>query len=179
MTDRTTRQFANETTVPIAQSKEQITEELHRLGATSWPDFRDDDPHSCMVLTFSIGKHTYRIILSLPDINSQKYCYTASGKYTTSPLTRRRNWIQDCLPKWRQLYLYIKAIRVAKETPIILLEDVLLPYRVLPNGRTVAEWLGGELSEAIERQQMPALPPAQTPSQPQQIVISPAYEPDE
>ena len=143
MASRPLRQFAIDTVVPVEQSRDQILDELTRLGAYGI-NFTEDIADSRMILTFQVKDQPYRIALQLPDLSDDKYGWTPSGRHTMSLRTRRAAWLLDCRPKWRQLYIFIKALRVAKESPLFPVEDLLLQFRVLPGGQTAAEWLALE-----------------------------------
>ena len=148
MASKPLRQFATDTVVPVEQSRDQILDELTRLGAYR-VEFTEDVADSRMILTFHVNDQPYRIALQLPDLSDDKYGWTPSGRQTMSLRTRRAAWLLDCRPKWRQLYIFIKALRVAKESPLFPVEDLLLQFRVLPGGQTAAEWLALESPSAI------------------------------
>lgn len=64
---------------------------------------------------------------------------------------------------WRELYLLIKAKLVALESKRITIKDEFLAYTVMPDGRTVSEWLQPQLEDAYKSGKMPPLLPGAEP----------------
>jgi len=64
-------------------------------------------------------------------------------------------WQQACRARWRALLLCIKAKLEAIESGITEFEDEFLPYIVLPDGRTAAEWLRPQIAIAYKTNRMP------------------------
>ena len=63
---------------------------------------------------------------------------------------------------WRELFLLIKAKLVAVESKRITIKDEFLAYTVMPDGRTVSEWLQPQLEDAYTSGKMPPLLPGPT-----------------
>lgn len=61
--------------------------------------------------------------------------------------------------KWRLLLLLIKSKLEAIEQRAAVFEEEMLPYTVMPNGQTVAEWLGPQLEARLRDGTMPPLLP--------------------
>ena len=55
--------------------------------------------------------------------------------------------------------LWIKALLEAAESGIIALQEAIAPYAVLPNGRTVGEWLAPQIDEIYRTGEVPMLLP--------------------
>lgn len=51
---------------------------------------------------------------------------------------------------WRVLYWHLKAMFEAADSGVIAVEDIILPYVVTPDGRTIAEHIRPKLAEARE-----------------------------
>lgn len=49
---------------------------------------------------------------------------------------------------WRVLFWHIKAMFEAADSGVIAVEDIIMPYIVTPDGRTIAEHIGPKLAEA-------------------------------
>jgi hypothetical protein len=48
---------------------------------------------------------------------------------------------------WRVLYWHLKAMFVAADSEVIAIEDIIMPYIVTPDGRTIAEHVAPKLAE--------------------------------
>ena len=48
---------------------------------------------------------------------------------------------------WRVLYWHLKAMFEAADSGVIAIEDIILPYIVTPDGRTIAEHVQPHLSQ--------------------------------
>lgn len=48
---------------------------------------------------------------------------------------------------WRVLFWHLKAMFVAADSEVIAIEDIIMPYIVTPDGRTIAEHIAPKLAE--------------------------------
>lgn len=67
----------------------------------------------------------------------------AAAKKTNSPSARD----QEERRVWRVLYWHLKAMFEAADSGVIAVEDIILPYIVTPDGRTIAEHVAPQLAE--------------------------------
>ena len=51
---------------------------------------------------------------------------------------------------WRVLYWHLKALFEAADSGVIAIEDIIMPYIVTPDGRTIAEHVAPKLAEMRE-----------------------------
>lgn len=51
---------------------------------------------------------------------------------------------------WRVLYWHLKAMFEAADSGVIAVEDIIMPYIVTPDGRTIAEHVAPKLAEMRE-----------------------------
>jgi hypothetical protein len=51
---------------------------------------------------------------------------------------------------WRVLFWHLKAMFVAADSGVIAVEDIIMPYIVTPDGRTIAEHIAPKLAEMRE-----------------------------
>jgi hypothetical protein len=51
---------------------------------------------------------------------------------------------------WRVLFYHMKAMFEAVDSGVIAVEEVIMPYIVTPDGRTIAEHIGPKLAETRE-----------------------------
>lgn len=158
MSGTSKRPYAAGTTVGIWQSKSQVESDLRRMGATRHAFFDDTERHQAAI-AFEIGETRYRLLLPLPDPSAQVYQWTPARRFRRDAAQAHEAWEQDVRERWRALAEYIKALRVAAETGIIDTREALLPYALLPDGRTVAQYTLPQLAEGARASQMPPLLP--------------------
>jgi hypothetical protein len=148
--------YAKDTTVPIDRSKAEIERTLTRYGAQ---EFMYGWQAGRAVIAFKVNDRKYRIDLPLPDRNDPQFYMTENGRRRTSKDAVYGAWEQATRQRWRALSLWIKAVLEASEAGIVTLEDALQTFVMLPNGRTIGEWLGPQIDEIYRTRQMPQLLP--------------------
>jgi hypothetical protein len=132
------RVYAERTDVPVDRSKAEIERLLQRAGATQFATLMS--PVGAAI-AFTIGGRNYRFHVTMPEERAQ----------AAADQKRRQ--------RWRALSLVIKAKLEAGRSGITTLETELLPYAVLPGGRTVADEALPALKRAYESgRDVPLLP---------------------
>ena len=117
--------YAQKTKVPIAQSRAEIERLLDRHKAKQYGTAVDYDLRQARV-QFRLHERIVRFIITLPD--PKKY-----GQGERLAQAERQ--------KWRALLLVIKAKLEAVENSIATFEEEFLAHIVLPNDRTVADYV--------------------------------------
>src|SRR5579859_7736421 len=102
--------------------------------------FFEDREHFHAAVAFEIGATRHGITLPLPDPNADVYKWTPARKFRRDAEEQRAAWLQDVKASWRAFAEYVKALRIAQEARILAVREALLPYAVLANGQTVAEY---------------------------------------
>jgi len=136
----TQRAYAENTTVPISRSREELERTLERFGATAQAWMRDDETQ-LVTLAFKRSGRGYRFVVRLPQWQDEHYLYTPTHQRRTE-LKAREAADQEARRRFRSLANFVKALMDAADTGIISAEDALLPYLLLPNGETVADSVG-------------------------------------
>lgn len=128
--------YAAKTTVPVARSRDEIERVLSRYGADA----------------FAYGWDTGRSVIS----------FRAHGRFIRFAMDVPPE-PQEERQRWRALLLVIKAKLEAVESGITTFEEEFLAHVVLPDNRTVGDWLSPQIEQAYDDGQMPgsllALPP--------------------
>jgi len=138
------RPYAERTAVPVQQSKNEIERLLQMNGAGAIAMFTDDT-RSVAAVAFSMSDRSYRFVMPMP-----RTCVKGSREEKIrTQLARQR---------WRALLLVLKAKMESARSGVTTLETELLPYAVLPNGRTVADEVAPRLLAAYQGQDVPLLP---------------------
>lgn len=128
-----TRRYAEDTKVGVNQSRTEIETLLRKAGAQRIAHM--DEPAELIVM-FLLAGRLIRLQVPMPkDASDQK---------------RRA--------LWRALFLVIKAKLEATASGIETVEAAWLANVVLPDNRTVGEWIEPQLRVAYDRGEMPTNP---------------------
>ena len=139
-----TRRFAEETRVPVEQTRSEIEKTLMRYGATGF--MFAIEPGRAVVM-FTAHERKIRFDLKLPDRQR------ATVKETNADAKEGRRL-------WRALLLCIKSRLEAVASDIETFEEAFLSHVVMPDGRTVAEHAIPAISASYKGEKsLPLLPP--------------------
>lgn len=130
--------YARRTKVPADRSRHEIETILIRYGASKFGYMTDDRQ---AMIGFEAHNRRLRFILPLPERSKKS----------------EMRWAQEVRQRWRALLLTIKAKLESVQTGITTFEDEFLPYTLLPDGKTVSEWLQPQISAAYSNGRMPPL----------------------
>ncbi len=146
--------YARQTSVSPEKTKAEIEKVLVRFGASEFMSGWDR-PKGLAIIGFVVGGRMVRIRLNLPSVDD----------FRTSPKGRRRTgkvvekeYEQACRARWRSLLLVVKAKLVAVDDGIASFEEEFLAHLVLPNDKTVGEFMVPQLNQ-IDVGKMPRLLP--------------------
>lgn len=128
--------YAEGTQVPVSRSREEIERTLERFGATAQMWMRDDEVGAVTVAFKRDGK-MYKFSLRLPPLSAFKE--TPSHKWIRTAAAAKAAQDTETRRCFRSLANYLKAMLDAIDTGIIVAEEALLPYLMLPGGHTVYE----------------------------------------
>lgn len=148
--------YAEKTSVSVSRTKADIEDLIQKYGADQFVSgYRDN----LAVIGFSMSGRQIKFILPLPDKKAKEYWYTPSQKRRRTDETALAAWEQACRSRWRALYLIVKAKMEAIEAGISTVEREFFYDIVLPDSRTVGEWLAPQIETAYQTGQMPPLLP--------------------
>jgi hypothetical protein len=142
----TPRLFAHDTKVPIAQSRAEIERLLDRHHAKQYGTAVDYDQRQARV-QFRLHERIVRFVITLPD----------------STRLRGERLAQAERQRWRALLLVIKAKLESVENQIATFEEEFLAHIVLPNDKTVADYVIPQVAAMYQTGHMLRLPPAPEP----------------
>jgi hypothetical protein len=149
--------YAKDTAVPSERSRAEIERTLERYGATAfmygWAAGR-------AVIGFEAEGRRYRLLLPLPD--KTEFARTPGQNRPRTQEGARAAYEQAVRQRWRALALWVKAMLEGAEAGIITLQEALQPFLVLPDGRTVGEWLSPQIEAVYRNGQMPPMLPGPT-----------------
>lgn len=147
--------YAEKTSVGTDKSRAEIERTLQRYGADQFMYGWDQDK---AVVGFRMVGRQISFLLPMPDKTDRRFTHTETGRIRKEQASYTE-WEQACRQRWRALSLVIKAKLEAVEAGIAIFEDEFMANIVLPNGRTVSEFMLPQITEAYENGQMPKLLP--------------------
>lgn len=146
--------YAENTSVSADKSRAEIEKTLARYGADS---FMYGWEGSRAVIAFRKDARHIRFTLQMPDRNSDEFTLTPSKKYARDESSAEKAYEQATRQRWRALALAVKAKLEAVDAGIATFEQEFLAHIIMPDNRTVAEWVSPEIDKAYINGRMPKL----------------------
>lgn len=146
-------QYAKNTNVSSELSRIEIERVLIKYGADN---FAYATSNGRALIAFTMSGKQIKFVLPMPKI--EEYSKTVTGR-TRTENSQIEAWEQACRQRWRALKLVIQAKLEAVESGISVFEDEFMSNIVLPNGRTVGEFMKPQIEEAYIHGTMPPLLP--------------------
>jgi hypothetical protein len=150
--------YAENTSVSAEKSRGEIEATLRRYGADAfsygWEETR-------AVISFRAKNRIIRFEINMPDRNADEFSlyYRGSVLYRRTDEAAYKAWEQAGRQKWRALALVVKAKLEAVESGISEFENEFMANIVMPDNRTVAQWITPQIATAYESGKMPKLLP--------------------
>lgn len=142
------RQFAEGTRVEVGKSLEEIRKLAKAAGATHWTHGEDEDEQKSWV-QFRLKGMVVRFTVRLPTLEDDTVRYTPAGN--PRPHAQRPAAVEgEARRRWREMALLVKAKLVAVKSGIVTVAEEFLPYVVLDNGETVADYVWPRLTQLQE-----------------------------
>ena len=117
------------TKVPISQSQSEIRQLVYRHKGTGI-SFMSHPPREGFEALVTMQAQQYHIRVMAT-------CKKVSEKERD----------QEDRRVWRVLFWHLKAMFEAADSGVIAVEDIIMPYIVTPDGRTIAEHIAPKLAE--------------------------------
>lgn len=146
--------YAQNTTVAVSRSKQEIDKTLTKYRAERRAIM--EEPGQAVVMFERDGRRV-QMAMFLPHPDAEEFKRKRSGRGFTSGDFDQEKHEQACRQKWRALGLVIKAKLEAVESGITTFEKEFLAHIVLPNGKTVSQWLHPQLADVYKTGKMPPL----------------------
>lgn len=133
----------NETKVPLAQSQESIRRLIYSHNGTG-VSFMSHPPREGFEALVTLGKEPYhiRVMATCNEIDELNSVGKRRSKDTLQNLRE-----QEVRRVWRVLFFHLKAMFDAVDSGVIAISDVIMPYIVLPDNRTISEHVVPRLKE--------------------------------
>jgi hypothetical protein len=144
--------YASKTEVSSDKSRAEIERTLARYGASSfmygWDQLR-------ALIAFEMHGRRLKFILPMP--NRDDFKRTPTKRQLRSATAAEAAYEQAVRQRWRALALVIKAKLEAVEAGIAEFEEEFLAHIVLPDGRTVGDFMVPQIAAVYESGRMPPL----------------------
>lgn len=148
--------YAEKTVVGSDKSRAEIEKTLTRYGATG---FMYGWQQGNAIIAFEMMARRVKFMLPLPDRKAKEFTHTPNRGTLRSPQQQEEAYEQSVRQRWRALALVIKAKLEAVESGITVFEDEFLAHIVLPDGKTVGDFMRPQIDAAYTHGSMPALIP--------------------
>jgi len=158
--------YAEGTTVPVNRTIAELERLLDLHGATGFAYGRDSEQQVAHVV-FRLQGRLCRFSVDAPAV--AQYARTANDR-RRSPRQAQEKAQAEYRRRWRAKYMLTKALLVAVQDGDITLAEAFLPYMLLPDGSTVAQWAEEQFPH-MEAGLMPPLLPGVSPPLPGGIAI--------
>ena len=145
--------YADKTKVSPEKSRIEIERTLARYGADG---FMYGTTGSAALVMFRMNDRHIKFILPLPTIDD--FAVDALGRSRSSS-SARGTLDQAVRQRWRALSLVIKAKLEAVESGVAEFEEEFLAHIVLPDGKTVGDFMIPQVRAAYVSGKMPPLLP--------------------
>lgn len=132
--------YASGTKVSVEKRRITIRHILERFGAKETLFY--ENPR-LVGIGFEVKKRQFRLPFPLPD----------AGLYT------KAGYQQALREQWASIELYLKSTLTAVELGFFSLNQIFLPFALLPSGETVTEWMEEQLRVIDQSGEMPPLLP--------------------
>lgn len=148
--------YAEKTSVSVSKTKADIEDLVQKAGADQFVSGYKDD---IAIIGFTLNNRQIRFVLPLPNKNDNGFWFTPERKTKRTKEQAYAAWEQACKAKWRALYLIIKAKLEAVESGISTVEREFFYDIVLPDGKTVGQYMAPQIEEAYKTGDMPPMLP--------------------
>lgn len=145
--------YAANTSVTADKSRDEIEATLMRYGADMFGYVRDGEKAA---IQFRCHGRMVRFTVTMPDRHDPEFTETPTGRERKADAAFKE-WQQACRQRWRALALVVKAKLEAVESGVAEFEEEFLPYTMLPDGRTVSEFMLPQIERAYELGEMPSM----------------------
>lgn len=150
--------YAEKTSVDASKSRAEIERILIRYGADQFMYGWDDNSESLKaIVAFRMNNRYIKFFLPMPS--KSEFSVTQGRKHKRSPELALKAWEQATRQRWRALALVIKAKLEAVESGITEFESEFMAHIVLPDGRTVGQYMLPQIATAYDKGKMPGLLP--------------------
>lgn len=147
--------YAANTEVSPGRSREEIERTLARYGATAfmygWEDER-------AVVQFRAANRMIRFQMVMPPLAD--FERTPGGKRTRTHEQQVAEQEKAMRQRWRVLALAVKAKLESVEAGLESFEEAFMAHILLPDGRTVSDFMGPQIETAYVDGAMPKMLPA-------------------
>lgn len=145
--------YAESTSVPVEKSRAEIERLLQRHKCVKFMAGVDNESHRATV-QFQAHSRIIRFEIALPNDADPKYRKIKNSYLQRNDAGVKKLVAQEERSRWRALLLVIKAKLEAVESNIATFEEEFMAHIVLPNDKTVGQWVLPEVARIYETGRM-------------------------
>lgn len=146
--------YAENTSVSVDKSRTEIESTLQRYGADQFiSGWNGNEAH----IGFRMKNRMVKFTIKLPG--KEDFKLTPAGRFRRDKDSQFKAWEQACRQRWRSMALLIKAKLEAIENGYSEFDHEFMANIVLPDRRTVAEFMVPQINAAYDSGKMPAMIP--------------------
>jgi hypothetical protein len=148
--------YAEGTTVSPEASQMEIKRVIQKYGATG---FAYGETDRLAQVEFEMRGRRIRFRLAFPDPDDKEFTHISAWRERTPAQAKARH-AAEVRRLWRVLLLTLKSKLEAVQSGTVNFEEEFLANIVLPNQRTVGEWLVPQIADSYATGRMPPLLPS-------------------
>jgi hypothetical protein len=148
--------YASNTDVSSSRSRQEIENTLERYGCSA---FMYGWEGTTAIICFQASGRRIKFELPLPARDAPEFTHTSARKTRRSPAQVNAAWEQATRQRWRALSLVIKAKLEAVESGISVFDEEFMAHILLPDGRTVGQFMVPQIEASYSKGGMPKLLP--------------------
>jgi hypothetical protein len=145
--------YAAQTTVSVEKTKVEIETTLEKYGATG---FMSGFMNDTAFIQFLVHNRYVRFKMTIPK--EAEFAHGPKGR-RRAEWQKKEAFEQTKRQKWRALLLVIKAKLESVEAGVATFEEEFMAHILLPNSKTVGEFMGPQIKAAYDSGQMPMMLP--------------------
>ena len=147
------RGYAAYTKVDPTRTKYEIEEMIKDHGGKNFASAENGNQG---MVVFDIEDYRMVFKLHFPKSTDNEFQFTAGGHQRDGE-TANQFWENECKRLWRSLLLAIKSKLVSVEDGVETVQEAFMAHIVMPDGRTVAQHLEGEMTKRSKIAESPEL----------------------
>lgn len=148
--------YAAETSVSSEKSRAEIEKTLMRYGASHFMYGTGPDR---AIVAFEMDGKRVQFNLPMPSRNDRRFTHTEGRGTERSPEKAAAEYDKGVRQRWRALALVIKAKLEAVESGITMFEEEFMAHIMLPDGKTVGQFMLPQIEKSYKSGKMPPLLP--------------------
>jgi len=152
----TKKPFAEGTSVSVDASVQELKKMLEKYGIE---EYLTHQKKNQTIVAFKLHGRGFRFTVPMPDPEAKRFVYVPGSTYRKRTAAQQEEaYKKEVARRWRVLVMEIKARLVAIDEGWAAFEEQFLDETLLPDGRTVKEWVNSEFTQVQLEGKLPNVP---------------------